>query len=273
MIPVTLPIQPAPKWMRSIDPVPAWHPLPFTDPLVLAILSGTKTVTRRPFKMERAKVRMLTNVGADKPFGINLSSAESLVQGRIYKASMIEHGAVSAWTRERVPFDNKAGTKVLGKWKPCLIGLRPGEFEWVSPWGAAGDKIWVREVHKFSTAHTCGEGGCECEGVQVMYRADKDARIVYPPADWGFGEQVRPPMFLPRWASRISLNLLEVGVERLHDITEDDARAEGVTPALAGVPKHMLYRQAFKDKWMEIYGAVNWDTNPWVYRLRFEKLP
>ncbi len=241
-------------------------PIPFTDELILAIQKGQKWVTRRPFVMKRAKIRVLGPVGADAPFGIRLADVEELVPMKNYKIDMNSYGAVSALTRG----------KVKGKWEPFWLGVKPGEFEWVSPWGAAGDEMWVREAWKV-TDHG------NSHFFELFYRADGKIKIIYedhPGYDTAariyqpeYKSRWRPPMFMFRWASRITLPLVGVRVERLQDITEDDAEAEGVM-AIGNpmIGKSMSYRDGFERKWVEIYGQKSWDANDWVYRLEFKPL-
>lgn len=117
----------------------------------------------------------------------------------------------------------------------------------------------------------------------MIYKADGSDRAVFPPEGWSFDRPNRPPMFLPRWASRARLLLEKLRVERLHDITEAEAILEGMKKRGAywdgaphpvkGVP--MAYntaREAFISIWAHIYGPEFWDANPWVWRLGFERV-
>jgi hypothetical protein len=112
-----------------------------------------------------------------------------------------------------------------------------------------GDRLWVREAFHI-------------DGTQVNYRADApDASN--PPGPW------RPSIHMPRWASRLTLVVTDVRVQRVQDITEADARAEGAWPVLPG-PNEMglagdgSYRDGFRDLWNRIHGAGAWDRNDWV---------
>ena len=83
---------------------------------------------------------------------------------------------------------------------------------------------------------------------------------------------------MPRWASRITLEITSVRVERLQDISEADALAEGVTDDgslvtdLAGNDRGGAFA-AFATLWEVINGAGSWDDNPWVWAIEFRRLP
>lgn len=271
-------------------------PIPFTDPLVLAIMAGKKTVTRRPFKAGKAWVRMKQTVGPDHPMGINLApGVQPCLIGNVYHAKLGDAGAVFARTRERNGILEAVETRKV--WKPCWLGVKPGEFDWVSPWGAAGETMWVKEAWKV----TGGEAGYDngvTEGsihdfafgtAEVTYRAG--GKQVFQELDENDDAQAargakpgwKPAMFLPRWASRIDLRLLEVGVQRLQDITEEEAKAEGLTfdgtywlgslHQIKGTPRCFpTAREAFMDVWRAIYGDDKPEANGWVWRLRFERV-
>lgn len=78
---------------------------------------------------------------------------------------------------------------------------------------------------------------------------------------------------MPRWASRITLEITEVRVQRLQEISEEDARAEGVqmpdgTPT---PPDWWSYRQEFSHLWESINGPGSWDANPWLWCISFRR--
>lgn len=94
------------------------------------------------------------------------------------------------------------------------------------------------------------------------------------------------PLFMPRWASRLTLEVVSVRAERLHDITEEDARAEGVqrhpdangwlnyepSPAFEEVSYHLTARDSFASLWRSINGAESWGANPWCWRIQLTKV-
>ena len=88
--------------------------------------------------------------------------------------------------------------------------------------------------------------------------------------------KLRPGMFMPRWASRITLEVVSVRVERLQAISEADAKAEGIEPA--DEPNTMRWQHysphgvAYARLWDQINGAGSWDANPWVWAVGFLKV-
>lgn len=126
------------------------------------------------------------------------------------------------------------------------------------PFGATGDRIWVRESF---IARPCQP---------IIYRADSMCG--------GRGTEWLPSIHMPRWASRITLEVLNVRPERVQDITYADILAEGwdprtsqpVSDGTAGEDA----RAWFRDLWDSINAkrGVGWDANPWVWRIEFSPL-
>lgn len=118
-----------------------------------------------------------------------------------------------------------------------------------------GDLLWVREAWAQSTNHR-----------GPIYRADGESLIRW-----------RPSIHMPRWASRLTLRVTGVKVERLQDISEDDARAEGLSwvaptygvPGLAGSWQGSSVA-AFASLWDSIHGPGSWEANPWVAAISFD---
>lgn len=121
----------------------------------------------------------------------------------------------------------------------------------VCPYGAPGDRLWVRET--FGLPSPCRCGTCEpLNKKHVSYRADYTGER--------FVDRWRPSIFMPRWASRITLEIVSVRVERLNNISEEDARAEGVADCAA-----------YKILWNKINGpGKDWKSNPWVWVIEFK---
>ncbi|WCM21435.1 hypothetical protein NDK50_08285 [Paraburkholderia bryophila] len=183
----------------------------------------------------------------------------------------------------------------------ALDWLQPGMFspEYVaspgsilSPYGFAGDRLYVRETFfaygRWETRHNEKKGRDEWHFVDMttecdrayQYAADNpDVPVTtsrnggVTPAWWK-----RPAIHMPRAASRITLEVTGVRVERLQEISEADARAEGVTIEerhmngyCAGETRPPSIR-AFRELWESINGADSWDANPWVWVVEFRKL-
>jgi hypothetical protein len=132
------------------------------------------------------------------------------------------------------------------------------------PYGIPGDRLWVRETFN---------GNAE---VGYAYRATEPDMNGCP---W------RPSIFMPRRASRILIEITDVRVQRLQDISEDDARAEGAAfhdgrPIGHHGWRHdinhgVVYstaRESFAWLWKSINGAGSWDANPWVWVINFRRL-
>jgi hypothetical protein len=136
------------------------------------------------------------------------------------------------------------------------------------PYGAPGDQLWVRESWAYSDGIGLSGG--------LLYRADF--------ADGPRPIKYRPSIHMPRAASRIQLEVTGVRVERLQDISEADAMAEGCDPYIPGegiVPRptraddyayRPQYVEGYRQLWEDINGAGSWDANPWVWVVEFRRI-
>lgn len=158
------------------------------------------------------------------------------------------------------------------------------------PYGVAGDRLWVRETwyddfgRKPGEAHALNVERNEDGGVEgIEYRATHacaafEAGCPCNPDGDGKRSVWRPSIFMPRWASRLLLEVASVRVERLRDITEEDARAEGVEPVdgawRGDGDVYPAARGAFRSLWDSINAArgYGWDANPWVWRIEFARI-
>jgi len=134
------------------------------------------------------------------------------------------------------------------------------------PYGAPGDRLWVREAWR--TTGDDGRADClpprELQPYWVWYEADGKA-----PAHKLVGK-LRPSIHMPGWASRITLEITEVRLERLQDITRGDAIEEGC-------PFHNMAtgeeaRDWYAQLWNSINGAGAWDANPWTWVISSRKV-
>lgn len=150
------------------------------------------------------------------------------------------------------------------------------------PYGQPGDRLWVRETHApqsdcWGAWERSMQYGCRQDSPIIHYAADK--------RDKPFIEKWRPSIHMPRWASRILLEVASVRVEQLQDISEVDAKAEGIKPdevrqiALFGASadeRADMYRRAavrpYRHIWESINGAGSWEENPWVWVIEFKKV-
>ena len=140
------------------------------------------------------------------------------------------------------------------------------------PYGQPGDRIWVRETYRVH--------GKATDVATLVYRAsvrnswtEQTHRVPVEVCNKPVSEKWTPSIHMPRWASRILLEITDVRVERLHDMSEADAKAEGATPATYKItPSEAVYRVGFGDIWRGIYGQENWLSNPWVWVIEFKRI-
>jgi hypothetical protein len=170
-------------------------------------------------------------------------------------------------------------------------------IERACPYGRLGDKLWVRETFYCDSAFYPDGVGVNCrwrevDGERVPIPVDEQRvemlESMYYRAngepEWEGAEGPtpwRPSIHMPRWASRITLEITEVRVQRLQDISEEDARAEGVERFLdtfysglepRGKNAHASARGAYGSLWEHINGAGSWDANPWVWAISFLRI-
>lgn len=134
------------------------------------------------------------------------------------------------------------------------------------PYGRPGWRLWVREALK-KTAHAGVNGGPAAE-----YAADglpTSLRL------WTWKNDGIPPMFMPASVSRFELEVVDVTVQRLHEITEADAIAEGLEPrgrgwAWPGEQRAWHFaREAYQAGWEWLNGEASWALDPWIWRVSF----
>ena len=128
------------------------------------------------------------------------------------------------------------------------------------PFGVPGDRLWVRETWGDGEENNCEPG--------VYYRATDPA---WDEEETGF--RWKPSIHMPRWASRITLEVTGVRVERLQDISQSDALAEGVAPDNFGGPNNEWCNAigCFRELWESINGPGSWAENPWAWVIEFKR--
>lgn len=160
----------------------------------------------------------------------------------------------------------------LGNWyAPGALALE-GEPQHVihraCPMGQPGDRIYVRETFAHFERNENFKPGCNC-----FYRADGECVDLQP---W------RPAIHMPKWAARIWLEITDVRLERLQEISNADAQAEGCfhedpcdhvrqSCADIGCPGPD-YRIGYRKLWEQLNGADSWTKNPWVWVIEFSKI-
>ncbi|EMJ7589401.1 TPA: hypothetical protein ACIIU3_003354 [Serratia marcescens] len=139
------------------------------------------------------------------------------------------------------------------------------------PFGRVGDRLWVRETFMDLTGTGIEATTGKFEG--LAYRADTPAGSYGDEVRKDYGLKWTPSLHMPRKACRILLEITAVRVERLNDISEEDARAEGVAPSQHIItPPEALYRVGFLKLWQSIYGEESWSANPWVWVIEFRRV-
>ena len=174
----------------------------------------------------------------------------------LFSAPMVRALLAGMKTQTRRAFKTKNG----GVWPNAndLPGIR--QILRSCPYGQPGDRLWVRETF------------ARIDG-QTRPWIETDYKATYTHGDrlgdtLGIKKRWTPSIHMPRHASRITLEVTGVRVERLQDISEADAIAEGVYTDPA-CPAYDAYAQL----WDEINGLGSWEANPWVWVVEFKGLP
>ncbi|HDX9141227.1 TPA: morphogenetic protein [Klebsiella michiganensis] len=155
--------------------------------------------------------------------------------------------------------------------------------------GAVGDRIWVRETFQgplfdYDLMDSYCKDPTPFEKPEFcVYKADGVPAPEFYDADDELHCCWRPSIHMPRWASRILLEITDVRVERLNAISEEDATAEGVPPAGSLLPDYpgtfltpkgdfATAKVAFQRLWESIYGEESWKANSWVWVISFKRV-
>lgn len=229
------------------------RPILFSAPMVRAILAGTKTQTRRVVKprhqwfLDLSATEQVRNWHR-RPFPYGQPGERLWVR---------EAWRIGAWDEEnqRIAVDYITGPDK--RWRQTPLTPEGQELF---------DRLWAQSSDE-----------CRRKGIQP--NADGNYR-------WKPGESPlrwRPSMFMPRWASRITLEVTGLRVQRLQDISEADAIAEGITgphnvgyPAFRvpddSKPRYSCASAAFEALWCQINGADSWDANPRVWVVEFRRV-
>jgi len=163
--------------------------------------------------------------------------------------------------------------KEIGAFFPANYESKPAFLK--CPYGQTGDRLWVRETFEY-----CVRGADYPPGFEdyVAYRADNGAKMITPGliSTEDINGKWRPSIHMPRWASRISLEVTGVRMERLQDISTEDIRAEGVDDGMTnprmGKRHDASMRMAWQALWESINGPDSWAASPWVWIVEFKRV-
>ncbi|HDO7157188.1 hypothetical protein [Klebsiella pneumoniae] len=217
----------------------------FNGEMVRALLSGRKTQTRREVKLNLDIACLATTY--DWATSLAANHYQGLTEEQIQQKAESLRGVIHP--------------VILANGQMVSI---------ICPHGKPGDRIWVRE--------TWARYNIDQNSHDIAYRATT-------PEDWPEEGCWRPSIHMPRWASRILLEITDVRVERLNAISEEDAEAEGIDmEALYDsqdcydcIADHNMTGRptvtgAFKYLWESIYGEEGWKSNPWVWVIEFKRV-
>ncbi|WP_323085476.1 morphogenetic protein [Klebsiella variicola] len=167
-----------------------------------------------------------------------------------------------------------------GKWlsRP-LNGLLLPKIEDIAihfPFGVVGDRIWVRETFQgplfdYDLMDSYCKDPTPFEKPEFcVYKADGVPAPEFYDADDELHCCWRPSIHMPRWASRILLEITNVRVERLKSISDGDAIREGCSTA--DMKSGDCVADVFARLWASIYGDESWNSNPWVWVIEFKRI-
>lgn len=217
----------------------------------------------------------------------------------------------------------KTQTRRAVKPQPRIVDGAPDWKSVRSPYGQPGDRLWVREAWRVGAWLHRDPGGRRPNAVAIDYQSDNFARREWLPCvdhdlfqrlvrqsiadaqrvgikpfgadeyNWKAGNgptRWRPSIHMPRWASRITLEVTGMRVERLQDISEQDCVAEGIqisssarrSDACYGIYECLMpdgkthfnnsAYDLYRVLWEQINGPGSWDANPWVWVVEFKRL-
>lgn len=215
---------------------------------------------------------------ADKPIIFSAAMVRALLEGRKSQTRRV--------LKPQPELYHEGRWHVYGRGGGCA-GLHTDDVAEVAldyiPY-AKGDLLWVREAWRTAAAVDDAPPRDLVPGLRPLsYEADYDRE----PND-GCRGRLRPSIHMPRWASRISLKVTGVRVQRLQEISEEDALAEGVDPLDSQLVswhaewscdgKRIIETEtrtrvpAFQRLWETLHGPGSWDANPWCCAISFERV-
>ncbi|WP_296257669.1 MULTISPECIES: hypothetical protein [unclassified Pseudomonas] len=183
----------------------------------------------------------------------------------LFSASMVRAVLEGQKTVTRREVKKQAALDCLAAgFEPAFLAL-PGNAD-LCPYGQPGDRLWVREAWAADAQLDAIAPRELSQGEPIRYPADGATRqtgcsMITP-------GKTRPSIHMPRWTSRILLEITDVRVERLQDISRADIRAEGLQcpPEFASDDVSPNYRDWYPTAWRELWESTggDWNSNPWV---------
>ena len=163
--------------------------------------------------------------------------------------------------------------------KPQDWQLKSGEFRWIHPYGRVGDRLWVRETWAGNKTRVAYRATMNHAGVNWDAEHTKMywERLQHPTLPVPIADKWKPSIHMPRWASRLTLEITGVRIQRLQDISEDDAIAEGIRcggeSEWTGTHKS---GDCHRGRFAFLWDSLNlhrgpWVTNPWVWAITFRR--
>lgn len=212
------------------------RPIIFNSKMVRAILDGKKTQTRRVIKPQPQYPGLQNMIYIKHPF------APSSVKGTPAE-SVINVPEEYIWCHE--------------DWVGNIVGEQ-GKC----PYGVPGDRLWVRET--FTEILT---KPFDSTSTKIVYKADG-----WTPNDPKYPIKWKPSIHMPRWASRITLEVLDVRVQRVQNILDAEAIAEGINPKEVAIRGWVDARVGFRQLWDSINAkrGYSWVSNPWVWVVEYK---
>ncbi len=212
---------------------------------------------------------------AERPINLRAHEVRNALANEVIQVRRVVKGAPADWSPMRPQVFSPTVIDRRGEEQPGPdaygAGNEDGDCWIVCPYGKPGDRLWGREAFIHEPATYCWEASVSTPAIpaQTVYRADaKDPR----------GALWAPSIHMPRWASRITLEITEVRVQRLQEISEADAMAEGSrdwsaeqeTPVrdIPAGETRLIYRQL----WESINGPGSWDADPWVWAMTLMRI-
>lgn len=219
------------------------RPIIFSSEMIRAILDGRKTQTRRTPGLE----------DVNKCPDLWIFNKSVILDYKTKKSARGKFGAY--FISELI--------------EPKTISICPE----VSPYGQPSDRLWVRETWDVFALPN--------EVPSICYRADSTAIPILGKTGYQYqrpdnSHKWRASIFMPRWVSRITLEIVDVRIERIQDISGEDAVAEGIFEPI-GCRSESGFQYEMRSQFMNYWDLINgkkypWESNPWVWCIEFKRI-